>query len=195
MQGEAERELRCRPPVIRAQYFGSTTTAPGEDVFSDLPRRYFPMIVAYSFAARGRRSRHDDLGWPFPRGDDTAQGATASAGCRPADLARPALFTGDERGRPLGGLPRARLAQSLKPLARPKRFELPTPRFVVWCSIQLSYGRAGHLWPEIACRVKRIAASNGFCAAGQEQIAGLQGGPADWRYESRPLLAIADGAR
>ena len=25
-------------------------------------------------------------------------------------------------------------------LARPKRFELLTPRFVVWCSIQLSYG-------------------------------------------------------
>ena len=28
-----------------------------------------------------------------------------------------------------------------KLLARPKRFELLTPRFVVWCSIQLSYGR------------------------------------------------------
>ena len=27
-------------------------------------------------------------------------------------------------------------------LARPKRFELLTPRFVVWCSIQLSYGRS-----------------------------------------------------
>ena len=26
-------------------------------------------------------------------------------------------------------------------LARPERFERPTPRFVVWCSIQLSYGR------------------------------------------------------
>jgi hypothetical protein len=26
-------------------------------------------------------------------------------------------------------------------MARPGRFELPTPRFVVWCSIQLSYGR------------------------------------------------------
>src|SRR5262245_3643108 len=36
-------------------------------------------------------------------------------------------------------------------LARPKRFELLTPRFVVWCSIQLSYGRfvaaAGHVRP------------------------------------------------
>ena len=31
-------------------------------------------------------------------------------------------------------------------MARPERFELPTPRFVVWCSIQLSYGRipVGH---------------------------------------------------
>ena len=28
-------------------------------------------------------------------------------------------------------------------LARPERLELPTPRFVVWCSIQLSYGRRG----------------------------------------------------
>ena len=27
-------------------------------------------------------------------------------------------------------------------MARPERFERPTPRFVVWCSIQLSYGRA-----------------------------------------------------
>ena len=26
-------------------------------------------------------------------------------------------------------------------LARPERFELPTPKFVAWCSIQLSYGR------------------------------------------------------
>ena len=33
----------------------------------------------------------------------------------------------------------------LKLLARPKRFELLTPRFVVWCSIQLSYGRLGRL--------------------------------------------------
>ena len=27
-------------------------------------------------------------------------------------------------------------------MVHPKRFELLTPRFVVWCSIQLSYGRA-----------------------------------------------------
>jgi hypothetical protein len=30
-------------------------------------------------------------------------------------------------------------------MARPKRFELLTPRFVVWCSIQLSYGRGGRI--------------------------------------------------
>jgi hypothetical protein len=29
----------------------------------------------------------------------------------------------------------------MEAMARPKRFELLTPRFVVWCSIQLSYGR------------------------------------------------------
>jgi hypothetical protein len=29
-----------------------------------------------------------------------------------------------------------------KEMAHPKRFELLTPRFVVWCSIQLSYGCA-----------------------------------------------------
>ena len=32
--------------------------------------------------------------------------------------------------------------KSARKVARPERFELPTPRFVVWCSIQLSYGRA-----------------------------------------------------
>ena len=26
-------------------------------------------------------------------------------------------------------------------MARPEGFEPPTPKFVVWCSIQLSYGR------------------------------------------------------
>src|SRR5262245_63185429 len=28
-------------------------------------------------------------------------------------------------------------------MARPERFELPAPKFVAWCSIQLSYGRVG----------------------------------------------------
>jgi hypothetical protein len=30
----------------------------------------------------------------------------------------------------------------MQSLARSERFELPTPRFEVWCSIQLSYERA-----------------------------------------------------
>jgi hypothetical protein len=49
-------------------------------------------------------------------------------------------------------LPRARCMEALigmrrkmqlfqMDVARPERFERPTPRFVVWCSIQLSYGR------------------------------------------------------
>ena len=33
------------------------------------------------------------------------------------------------------------MRQRWKDLARPEGFEPPTPRFVVWCSIQLSYGR------------------------------------------------------
>src|SRR5712691_6726077 len=39
-------------------------------------------------------------------------------------------------------------------MARPKRFELLTPRFVVWCSIQLSYGRVGRDGPK-AVRPRR----------------------------------------
>ena len=31
--------------------------------------------------------------------------------------------------------------EALSYVARPERFELPTPRFEAWCSIQLSYGR------------------------------------------------------
>ena len=33
-------------------------------------------------------------------------------------------------------------SKRIKEMARPKGFEPLTPRFVVWCSIQLSYGRA-----------------------------------------------------
>ena len=45
----------------------------------------------------------------------------------------------------------AKFAKSKTKMARPKRFELLTPRFVVWCSIQLSYGRLIPL-PEIGPR-------------------------------------------
>jgi hypothetical protein len=36
-------------------------------------------------------------------------------------------------------------------VARPERFELPTPRFEAWCSIQLSYGRTGRAVYSILC--------------------------------------------
>ena len=39
-------------------------------------------------------------------------------------------------------------------MAHPKRFELLTPRFVVWCSIQLSYGCVRGVTPERAAYSK-----------------------------------------
>ncbi len=52
------------------------------------------------------------------------------------------LIRNQEMGRGCARRPRAatRLAGRGR-MARPERFERPTPRFVVWCSIQLSYGR------------------------------------------------------
>src|SRR5271170_132058 len=79
-------------------------------------------------------------------------------------------------------------------MARPKRFELPTPRFVVWCSIQLSYGRVFRRTP---CDFRGMAP--GFCAFGGPRAQGglrrlavaaltARGkGSADW-----PLLARAE---
>ncbi len=56
-------------------------------------------------------------------------------------------------------------------LARPERFELPTPKFVVWCSIQLSYGRAFRFRGRGKTgRRKRWPASNRFCRRGQGRI-------------------------
>jgi hypothetical protein len=51
-------------------------------------------------------------------------------------------------------------------MARPERFELPTPRFVVWCSIQLSYGRA-------RARRGRLAV---FASPGKRKVLGARGG-------------------
>src|SRR6266849_5769773 len=42
-----------------------------------------------------------------------------------------------------------RASDIIELLTRPKRFELLTPRFVVWCSIQLSYGRFLHIAREM----------------------------------------------
>src|SRR6185295_14295799 len=61
-------------------------------------------------------------------------------------------------------------------LARPERFELPTPRFVVWCSIQLSYGRLVPVGPIARGGTARIAI----------------GSPAPWQARpsgARPLAA------
>ena len=43
-------------------------------------------------------------------------------------------------------------------LARPERFELPTPRFEAWCSIQLSYGRRTRSLGSLAAKVKALSA-------------------------------------
>lgn len=40
-------------------------------------------------------------------------------------------------------------------LARPERFELPTPKFVAWCSIQLSYGRVKGAYYREGVRVRQ----------------------------------------
>ena len=46
-------------------------------------------------------------------------------------------------------------------MARPERFELPTTKFVAWCSIQLSYGRMGKL-----CSEPQIIRCRGNCVNG-----------------------------
>src|SRR5690349_6625882 len=50
----------------------------------------------------------------------------------------------NEESRCSGSEPRTLVSSSqivVRKMARPKGFEPLTPRFVVWCSIQLSYGR------------------------------------------------------
>ena len=44
-------------------------------------------------------------------------------------------------------------------MARPNGFEPLTPRFVVWCSIQLSYGRMG---PLIGDGIREVKSGNGL---------------------------------
>src|SRR3981189_3587225 len=86
---------------------------------------------------------------------------------RPSPRTRPTRRSGHERSSHLGIEKRAPAHarcrfkrenggfwryQFCTEVARPKRFELLTPGFVVWCSIQLSYGR-------LACRACLLAAS------------------------------------
>jgi hypothetical protein len=58
---------------------------------------------------------------------------------------RPNLPIGSSRLLPLALpselSPLAHLKEAIDVLARSERFELPTPRFEVWCSIRLSYER------------------------------------------------------
>ena len=51
-------------------------------------------------------------------------------------------------------------------MARPKRFELLTPKFVVWCSIQLSYGRVPFK-REIAAARHSYSAPRGLARLGR----------------------------
>jgi hypothetical protein len=78
-------------------------------------------------------------------------------------------------------------------LARPERFELPTPRFVVWCSIQLSYGRlalcAGSGPAGKAGGTGRIGI--GFAPARQGMRIPSPG--TRWRRPSRPRPLAAPG--
>jgi hypothetical protein len=66
---------------------------------------------------------------------------------------------------------RAFMLKYLQRLARPERFELPTPRFVVWCSIQLSYGRAG---PLKGCESERLKRARALAAFGEAGKSGLR---------------------
>ena len=57
-------------------------------------------------------------------------------------------------------------------VARPERFERPTPRFVVWCSIQLSYGRICRLaFRAIKARSCRVLSEYIFCRSRRRAIA------------------------
>ena len=59
-----------------------------------------------------------------------------------------------------------------KLLARPERFERPTPRFVVWCSIQLSYGRVFRLAVRaIKARFRRVLSEYIVCRSRRRAIA------------------------
>ncbi len=69
----------------------------------------------------------------FWSGHQASDGAGNGSHQRLAASARQTMVEHSAEAVPKAGLWRR--------MARPKRFELLTPRFVVWCSIQLSYGR------------------------------------------------------
>ena len=69
-------------------------------------------------------------------------------------------------------------------MARRGRFELPTPRFVVWCSIQLSYRRLAPAFPALGC------AGPGWPPSGDRG-----GGPAARNRQLLPFTAPCKGLR
>jgi hypothetical protein len=87
--------------------------------------------------------------------EPTSSSSESTSGSRSLDLQTAAVswaaairayrLPGAYRSVQAKGLARSSRTNALILLARPKRFELLTPRFVVWCSIQLSYGRASVL--------------------------------------------------
>ena len=96
-------------------------------------------------------------------------------------------------------------------MARPEGFEPPAPRFVVWCSIQLSYGRLRAVELQRAAHIgaacKRSNPALGWAAAGRRRVGrralGYGGGIADRRALREVLGELAvpvaglggDGAR
>ena len=60
---------------------------------------------------------------------------------------------------PIQGISESELRKGFRGVvARPERFELPTPRFEAWCSIQLSYGRRTRSLGSLAAKVKALSA-------------------------------------
>ena len=76
-------------------------------------------------AHHGAAVRHGVPG-PFRRAEHDRSDGDRDAKPQRAAQNRPPVYGANESG---------------KGMARPKGFEPLTPRFVVWCSIQLSYGR------------------------------------------------------
>ncbi len=84
--------------------------------------------------------------------------------------------------------------KSLKRLARPERFELPTPKFVVWCSIQLSYGRATAHAPRFQGLGSRYRASGvAGSAIGREASEPSKRSWRQWQAPTMLLLLRAAG--
>jgi hypothetical protein len=130
------------------------------------PLRAFPVLrppsaslrPRVSMALRRRRERADPAlrglgGARSGRGalaDSVARACARACRCRHAAAARPRRADGNRGARESAPRPgpdvplRARLVSrgtGLMGVARPAGFEPTTPRSVVWCSIQLSYGR------------------------------------------------------